>query len=95
MTEPEIKITPLGERVLIKPKEKEERTSGGIYLPEDSQENKKEGQVLAVGKTKEGQELPLQKGDRILYGGYSNEEFEMKGKKYLIIEFKDIIAKLE
>lgn len=87
-------ITPLGERVLIKPKE-EERTKGGLYIPDSAKEGKKEGEVLAVGLTKEGKELPLKKGDRILYGGYSSDEFEIEGKKYIILEYKDILAKLQ
>ena len=88
-----MEITPLGERVLLKPK-KEERTAGGIYIPESAQKEKKEGIVMAVGMTKEGKELPLKQGDRVLYGGYSNEEFEMNGEQYILIEFKDILAKI-
>lgn len=87
-------ITPIGERVLLKPKKKEERTKSGIYLPEAAQQEKKQGTVEAVGTFKEGKELPLKKGDLILYGGYSSEEFEVDGEKYLLIEFKDILAKL-
>lgn len=87
-------IQPLGERVLIQPKEKEEKTVGGIYIPESAREEKKQGKVIAVGTFKEGKELPLKPGDVILYGGYSSEEFEFEGKKHLLIEFKDIVAKL-
>ncbi|HIH11241.1 TPA: co-chaperone GroES [Candidatus Woesearchaeota archaeon] len=88
-------IVPLGERVLLKPRQKEEKTKGGIYIPEAAQEEKKEGIVVAVGTTKEGHPLPLKKGDLVLYGGYSNEDFKIEGEKYLLIEFKDILAKLE
>jgi len=88
-------IKPLGERVLIKVKKKEEKTTHGLYLPESAQEEKKQGTVVAVGATKEGKELPLKAGDIILYGGYSSEEFEFNGEKYLLIEFKDILATLE
>ncbi len=87
-----MKITPLGERVLIKPLKREEKTKSGIYLPKGSDE-KKEGEVVELGNLKEA--TPLKKGDRILYGGYSSEEFEIEGQKYLIIELKDVIAKLE
>lgn len=88
-------IKPIGERVLIKPlKPAEQKTKSGILLPESAQEKRKEGTVIAVGTTKEGKELPLKKGDRILYGGYSSEEFEMNGEEYLIIEFKDVVAKI-
>lgn len=87
-------IQPIGERVLIEQTKKEERTAGGIYIPDDAQKEKKEGTVVAVGTFKDGKELPLKKGDTIIYGGYSNEELEVKGKKYLLVEFKDIMAKL-
>jgi len=88
-------IKPLGERVLLKQKEKQEKTAGGIYIPDAAKEEKKEGVVVAVGTFKDGKELPLQKGDTIIYGGYSSEEFEVNGEKFLLIEFKDILAKLE
>jgi len=87
-------ITPIGERVLIKPIKDEERTKGGIYIPESAKEEKKEGEVIAVGTTKEGKELPLKKGDKILYGGYSSDDFKIDGEKYIILEFKDVLAKL-
>jgi len=88
-------IKPLGERVLLKQKEKQEKTAGGIYIPDAAKEEKKEGTVVAVGTFKDGKELPLKKGDIIIYGGYSSEEFEVNGEKFLLIEFKDILAKLE
>ena len=87
-------IQPIGERVLVEQVKKEEKTKGGIYLPEEARQEKKEGTVIAVGTFKDGKELPLKKGDKIIYGGYSNEEFELQGKKYLLIEFKDIVAKI-
>jgi len=89
-----MKLKPIGERIVIKPiKSKEERTSSGIYLPKS--EDKKEGIVVEVGTSKDNQPLPLNIGDKILYGGYSSEEFEFNGEKHLIIEFKDILAKIE
>ena len=87
-------IHPIGERVLIKPAVEEEKTKGGIYIPESAKEGKKQGVVEAVGTTKEGKELPLKKGDLILYGGYSSDEFEIEGQKYIILEYKDVLAKL-
>ena len=87
-------IQPLGERVLLKPTKKEEKTKSGIYIPQEAREEKKQGEVIAVGTFKDGKELPLKKGDIVLYGGYSNEEFELEGAKYILIEFKDIMAKL-
>lgn len=90
-----MKITPMGARVLIKPRKTEEKTAGGIYIPETAKEGKKEGTVVAVGNDKEGKVLPLKEGDRIMYGGYSSEEFEVDDEKFIIVEFKDVIAKLE
>ncbi len=89
-----MKIQPIGERVLLKPKGREEKTSAGIYIPESAREEKKQGTVIAVGTTKEGKELPLKEGDTVLYGGYSNEEFEYEGQKLMLIKFEDILAKL-
>lgn len=87
-------IKPLGKRVLIKPVKEEERTSGGIYIPETAKEKKKQGIVLELGTIDE-KELPIKKGDTILYTGYSSEEMEINGEKYLIIDSKDIMAKIE
>ena len=88
-------LKPLGERVLIKQSKKEEKTKGGLYIPDTAKEEKKEGEVFAVGQFKDGKELPLKKGDRVLYGGYSSEDFEKDGEKYVFVEFKDILATLE
>ena len=89
-----MKLIPIGERVVLKPLENsEERTSSGIYLPKS--EDKKQGIVVEIGTLKDGSLIPLKKGDKGLYGGYSSEEFENNGEKLLIIEFKDIVARLE
>ncbi len=90
-----MKIRPLGEKILIKPVKAEEKTSGGIYIPEEAREEKKQAVVEEVGVVSGGKELPLKKGDKILYGGYSSDEFEINGEKYLIIELKDVLAVIE
>jgi len=90
-----MKIKPIGERVLIKPIKAEEKTVGGIYIPEEAKEEKKYAVVEEVGKTKDGKDLPLRKGEKVLYGGYSSDEFEINNEKYLIIDFKDILAIME
>lgn len=90
-----MKIKPIGERVLIKPKIEEDKTKGGIYIPDTAKESKKEGEVIEVGTAKDNKPLPLKKGDKILYGGYSSDEFEIDGEKYVILEFKDVLAKIE
>jgi chaperonin GroES len=89
-----MKIIPLGERVVILPDKPEEKTKSGIYLPKESEE-KKQGIVLDVGTLKDGSRIPLHHGDRVLYSGYSSEEIEIKGEKHLIVDYKDIIAKIE
>lgn len=88
-------ITPLGERILLKPLKREEKTKSGIYLPKDTDKDKKEAIVESVGHDKEGKPLPLKKGDHVLYGGYSNEEFEINGETFIFVDFKDVLAKLE
>ena len=88
-------IKPLGERVLLKPIKYEEKTKAGVYLPKDMNKDKKEAIVEDAGHDKDGKPLPLKKGDRILYGGYSSDEFEINGETYLIVDFKDILARLE
>ena len=89
-----MKIKPIGKRVLIKPVKEEERTKSGIYIPESAKEKKKQGIVVEIG-TVDDKEFPIKKGDVILYSGYSSEELDFDGEKYLIIESKDVIAKIE
>ena len=88
-------IKPIGERVLIKPVKEEEKTTGGIYIPETAKEKKKQGVVVEIGTSSDDNELPVQKGDLILYTGYNTDDLEMNGEKFLIIDISDIIAKLE
>lgn len=90
-----MEITPMGERVLLKPVKQEEKTKGGIYIPESAKEERKEGEVIAAGTYKDGKDLPLKKGDRIIYGGYSSDEIKIDGEKYIMVEFKDVLAKIE
>lgn len=88
-------IKPLGERVLLKPvKAAEERTKSGLYLPK-SKDEKKEGIVVAVGSMNDDKAFPLKAGERVIYGGYSSEDIEIDGEKHLIIELKDVVAKVE
>lgn len=83
-------IQPIGERVLIRPIKSEDRTAGGIYLPESAKEEKKEGQIVSVGEVKG----LLRVGDKVIYGGYSSEEIELNGVKHVIVELKDVVAKI-
>jgi chaperonin GroES len=88
-----MRLIPIGERIVLKQVAKEERTKSGIYLPKS--DDKKEGIVIEVGTLKDGSLIPLKKGDKVIYGGYSSEEYEVNGEKLLIIDFKDILAKVE
>jgi chaperonin GroES len=87
-------IQPLGERVLIKQHKKEEKTAGGLYIPDSAKEERKEGEVVAVGTYKDGKPLPLAAGDKVLYGGYSSEDIELDDVKHVFVEFKDVLAKI-
>jgi chaperonin GroES len=88
-------IIPIGERVLIKPAEAEQKTKSGIYIPETAQEKKKEGTVVSVGTREDGTTLPLKPGDHVIYGGYSADKFEIDAENYVFVPFKDVLAKLE
>ena len=89
-----MRLSPMGERVILKPLKLQETTKSGIYLPESARDEKKQGEVVAVGVTQEGKPLPLKVGEKVLYGGYSSDEFTFEGTNYLIIEFKDILARI-
>ncbi|WP_094227952.1 co-chaperone GroES [Methanolobus psychrotolerans] len=88
-------IRPIGERVLIKSIKKAEVTESGIYIPDSVQEAKKEGIVVAVGTFEDGKELPLKKGDRVIYGGYKSDEIDLEGELHMFIDFKDVLAVVE
>ena len=93
-----VDLQPLGDRVIVKPLEAQEKTKGGIVLPDTAKEKPQEGKVVAVGKGKlleNGQvkALEVKAGDRILYGKYSGSEINTKeGDEYLIMKEEDILA---
>lgn len=87
-------ITPVGERVILKPVKAEEKTKGGIYIPESAKEEKKEAVVISVGTDKNGKKLPLNEGDKVIYGGYGYNKIKVNDEEYIIIDFKDILAKI-
>ena len=91
------KIQPLGDRVLVEPLEAEDKTSGGIIIPDTAKEKQQRGKVIAVGNgriTDEGKNIPVnvKVGDRILYGGWGDKSIKIGSDEYLIIEEKDILA---
>lgn len=90
-------IRPLGDRVLVKPIEQEERTKGGIVLPDTAKEKPQMGEVIAVGTGRlleNGQRVPLEVkvGDRIIYAKYGGTEVKLNGVEYLILRESDILA---
>jgi chaperonin GroES len=92
------KIQPLGDRVLVKPMEKEEVTRGGIVLPDTAKEKPQEGEVLAVGPGKRddnGKHVPMDVsvGDVILYAKYGGTEIKYEGQDLMILRESDILAK--
>ncbi|NJP06900.1 MAG: co-chaperone GroES [Chloroflexaceae bacterium] len=94
----DFRIKPLGDRAVIKPQEREEKTAGGIFLPDTvSKERPQQGTVLAVGEGKRddsGQLVPMsiQAGDKVLFAKYSGTEFKIDEEEYLIISEKDILG---
>ena len=95
-----MKVRPLRDRILVRRIEGEEKTKGGLIIPDTAKEKPQEGKVIAVGKGKvndDGELRPLDvhKGDRILFGKYSGTEIELEGEEHLIIREDDILAVLE
>ncbi|MHB8930249.1 MAG: co-chaperone GroES [Melioribacteraceae bacterium] len=91
----DFKIKPLGDRVIVKPKEAEETTKGGIILPDTAKEKPVEGSIVAVGAGKVTEEgklvaMSLKVGDVVLYGKYSGTEIKIEGDEYLIMRESDI-----
>ena len=91
---------PLGDRVLVKRVEEEEKTKGGIIIPDSAKEKPIEGQVLAVGNGKVLEDgkvraLDIKPGDRVLFGKYSGTEVKLDGEEHLILREDDILGVIE
>jgi chaperonin GroES len=78
--------------VLIKPAAAEEKTIGGIIIPDSAKEKPLRGEVLAVGNGTKDEEMVLKVGDQVLYGKYAGTELELDGEKYLIMRQSDVLA---
>ncbi|MCQ2350827.1 MAG: co-chaperone GroES [Paludibacteraceae bacterium] len=85
-------IKPLADRVLIKPNAAEEKSAGGIILPDSAKEKPLRGTVMATGKGTKDEEMVVKEGDSVLYGKYAGTEIEFEGEKYLIMRQSDILA---
>lgn len=85
-------IKPLADRVLIKAAAAEEKTAGGIIIPDTAKEKPLQGEVLAVGNGTKDEEMVLKAGDVVLYGKYAGTEVELDGEKFLIMRQSDVLA---
>ena len=95
-----MKVRPLHDKVIVQRLEEEERTKGGIIIPDTAKEKPIEGKVIAVGtgrNKKDGTKIPLEvkKGNRVLYAKYAGTEVKMDGEEYLIMKEDDILAIIE
>jgi chaperonin GroES len=91
------KLTPIGDRVVVKPEPEQQKTKSGIVLPDTAKEKPQEGTVLAVGAGKvldNGQRVPLEvkAGDKVLYSKYGGTEIKIEGDEYIILSERDILA---
>ena len=94
-----MKVTPLGDRILVKRIEAEEKTVGGIVLPDSAKEKPKEGKVISVGSGRvlddgSRSEMQLKAGDRIIFSSYAGNEITIDGEEYLIMNEEDVLAKV-
>lgn len=87
-----VKIKPLADRVLIEPAPAEEKTVGGIIIPDTAKEKPLQGKVIAVGNGTKDEEMVVKAGDTVLYGKYAGTELEYEGNKYLVMRQNDILA---
>ena len=85
-------IEPLADRVLIEPAAAEEKTIGGIIIPDTAKEKPLQGKVVATGNGTKDEEMVVKEGDTVLYGKYAGTELEYDGVKYLIMRQSDILA---
>ena len=87
----ELKIKPLGTRVLIEPKEAETKTASGIIIPDSAKEKPQQGTVVMVGADKKDEPMEIKKGDVVLYGKYAGQEITINGEEYLLIAQTDVL----
>ena len=87
-----MKIKPLADRVLVLPAPAEEKTIGGIIIPDSAKEKPLKGKVIAIGNGTKDEEMVVKPDDTVLYGKYAGTEIELDGGKYLIMKQSDILA---
>lgn len=84
-------IKPLADRVLVKPALAEEKTVGGIIIPDSAKEKPLKGEVIAVGNGTKDEQMVLKAGDKVLYGKYAGTEIELDGEQFLIMRQSDVL----
>ena len=87
-------MKPINDRVVVKPAPAEEKTKGGIIIPDTAKEKPQRGEVVAVGPGKDGNLMTVQVGDTVLYGKYAGQELNYDGEDYLIMREDDILIVL-
>jgi len=95
-----IRLKPLGDRVIVKPIEKKDEVRSGLIIPDTAKEKPQEGEIIAAGKGKIGEDgklipMDVKAGDKILYGKYSGTEVKLDGQEYLIMHQDDILGIVE
>ena len=88
-------MKPINDRVVVKPADAEERTAGGLIIPDTAKEKPQRGEVVAVGPGKKDVTMSVKTGDVVLYGKYSGQELNYKGEDYLVIKQDDILVVLD
>ena len=87
-----VNVKPLSDRVLIEPSPAEEKTAGGIIIPDTAKEKPQRGQVVAVGSGKKDEPMTVKAGDTVLYGKFAGTEINIDGRDFLIMRESDIYA---
>jgi chaperonin GroES len=87
-----LKVTPLHDRVIVKPAKAEDKTAGGIIIPDTAKEKPQRGTVIAAGPGKKDEPVTVKVGDTVLYGKYSGTEIQLDGDDLLIMRESDILA---
>ena len=87
-----VNIKPLADRVVIKPSAAEEKTAGGLIIPDTAKEKPQKGTVVAVGPGKKDEPITVKAGDVVLYGKYAGTEISIDGNDYLIMRESDLVA---
>ncbi|MFY7848601.1 MAG: co-chaperone GroES [Bacteroidia bacterium] len=87
-----VKIQPLADRVVVEPAAAEQKTAGGIIIPDTAKEKPQKGTIVAVGAGKKDEPMTVKVGDNVLYGKYAGTEITIEGKDYLIMRESDLFA---